>query len=250
MKDLQVFKHESFGNVRVIERGGEPWFVAADVCRALGVSNNRDAVAKLDDDEKGVAPTDTLGGQQKMVIINEPGLYSLVLGSRKPEAKEFKRWVTHEVIPAIRKHGAYATPRTVEQMIADPAAAIKILTALKDEQERRKELECKMEQDEPKVLFAKAVETSDTTILIGQLAKLIRQNGIEIGQNRLFKWLRANGYLMKHQNIPTQYSMERGLMEIKERTVNNPDGSVRITQTPMITGKGQTYFVSLFLKGA
>lgn len=250
MKDLRVFKHESFGNVRVIERGGEPWFVAADVCRALGVSNNRDAVAKLDDDEKGVALTDTLGGQQKIVIINEPGLYSLVLGSRKPEAKEFKRWVTHEVIPAIRKHGAYATPRTVEQMIADPAAAIKILTALKDEQERRKELECKMEQDEPKVLFAKAVETSDTTILVGQLAKLIRQNGIEIGQNRLFKWLRANGYLMKHQNIPTQYSMERGLMEIKERTVNNPDGSVRITQTPMITGKGQTYFVSLFLKGA
>ena len=255
MNELQVFKHESFGNVRVIERGGEPWFVAADVCKALEIGNPSMALERLDADEKmTLSSTEShsgqRGGAQQYSIINEPGLYSLVLGSRKPEAKEFKRWVTHEVIPAIRKHGAYATPRTVEQMIADPAAAIKILTALKDEQERRKELECKMEQDEPKVLFAKAVETSDTTILVGQLAKLIRQNGIEIGQNRLFKWLRANGYLMKHQNIPTQYSMERGLMEIKERTVNNPDGSVRITQTPMITGKGQTYFVSLFLKGA
>lgn len=247
MNKLQVFTHETFGGVRMIERNGEPWFVAADVCDALEI--HRTQTRRLDEDEKDVHLTHTPGGAQEVTIVNESGLYSLIMGSRKPEAKAFKRWITHEVIPTIRKHGMYATPTTLEQMIADPANAIKLLTALKEEQERRKELESKVAADAPKVLFANAVETSDTAILVGQLAKIIRQNGVEIGQNRLFKWMRENGYLLKHHNTPTQYSMERGLMEIKERTINNPDGSVRITQTPMITGKGQTYFVNQFLKG-
>lgn len=249
MKDLQTFKHESFGNVRVIEKDGEPWFVAADVCRALEIANNRDALTRLEQDEKGVALTDTPGGAQEVTIVNEPGFYSLVMGSRKPEAKAFKRWVTHEVIPTIRKHGMYATTATAEAMLNNPDVMIETLQALKREREERARLAAKVEADAPKVLFANAVETSDTAILVGQLAKIIRQNGVEIGQNRLFKWLRDNGYLMKKHNTPTQYSMERGLMEIKERTINNPDGSVRITQTTMITGKGQTYFINLFLKG-
>lgn len=250
MNNIAVFQNEQFGQVRTVTQNGEPWFVAADVCRALEIRNNRDAMERLDADEKGVALTDTLGGNQEMSIVNEPGLYSLVLGSRKPEAKAFKRWITHEVIPAIRKHGAYATPEMVEKMLGDPDVMIRTLTALKEERAKNAALTAQAEADKPKVLFADSVSAAQTSILIGELAKLINQNGVDIGQQRLFKWMRDNGYLMKNgvsYNLPTQRSMDAGWFEIKETTINNPDGSVRLTRTPKVTGKGQVYFINKFL---
>lgn len=252
MNELQIFNNNQFGEIRTTIKDGEPWFVAADVCRALEIANNRDALTRLEQDEKGVALTDTPGGTQEVTIVNEPGLYALVLGSRKPEAKAFKRWVTHEVIPSIRKHGMYATPTTIEQMIADPANAIKVFSALKQEQERRKELEATVEHNAPKVLFAEAVQASQDSCLVGQLAKMIRQNGKPIGANRMFTWLRDNGWLCKkgeNWNMPTQKAMEAGYFEIKETVIANPDGSTRITRTPKVTGKGQIYFINWFLRG-
>lgn len=247
MTDIQIFKNEQFGEVRTIEKNGEPWFVAKDVCEALEL--DRTAVRRLDEDEKGVHSTHTLGGEQQIGVVSEAGLYTLVLGSRKPEAKAFKRWITHEVIPTIRRHGAYATETTIESIIADPESGIKLLQALKAEQERRREAEAIAEAQRPKALFADAVAASDNSILVGELAKILRQNGVETGQNRLFRWMRDNGYIMRYTNVPTQYSMERGLMEVKERAINNPDGSIRITQTTKITGKGTLYFVNKFLGG-
>ncbi len=252
MNELQIFNNNQFGEIRTTIKDGEPWFVASDVCRALEIANNRDALTRLEQDEKGVALTDTPGGTQEVTIVNEPGLYALVLGSRKPEAKAFKRWVTHEVIPSIRKHGMYATPTTIEQMIADPANAIKVFSALKQEQERRKELEAAVEHNAPKVLFAEAVQASHDSCLVGQLAKMIRQNGKPIGANRMFTWLRDNGWLCKkgeNWNMPTQKAMEAGYFEIKETVIANPDGSTRITRTPKVTGKGQIYFINCFLRG-
>lgn len=251
MTDIQIFKNEQFGEVRTIEKNGEPWFVANDVCRVLDFANSSDVIKRLDDDEKsGVVLTDPHGRAQNTNVVSEAGLYTLVLGSRKPEAKAFKRWITHEVIPTIRRHGAYATGATIESIIADPESGIKLLQALKAEQERRKEAEAIAEAQRPKALFADAVAASDNSILVGELAKILRQNGVETGQNRLFRWMRDNGYIMRYTNVPTQYSMERGLMEVKERAINNPDGSVRITQTIKVTGKGQAYFVNKFIGGA
>lgn len=249
MTDIQIFKNEQFGEVRTIEKNGEPWFVANDICKVLGHTNSRVAVAALDEDEKGVSKVYTLGGEQQMTVVNEAGMYQLVIRSNLPAAKKFKRWITHEVIPTIRRHGAYATETTIESIIADPESGIKLLQALKAEQERRKEAEAIAEAQRPKALFADAVAASDNSILVGELAKILRQNGVETGQNRLFRWMRDNGYIMRYTNVPTQYSMERGLMEVKERAINNPDGSVRITQTIKVTGKGQAYFVNKFIGG-
>lgn len=246
MTDIQIFRNEQFGEVRTIEKNGEPWFVAADVCKVLDLSNPTIAASRLDEDERAKF---NLGRQGETTIVSEAGLYTLVLGSRKPEAKALKRWITHEVIPTIRRHGAYATETTIESIIADPESGIKLLQALKAEQERRKEAEAIAEAQRPKALFADAVAASDNSILVGELAKILRQNGVETGQNRLFRWMRDNGYIMRYTNEPTQYSMERGLMEVKERAINNPDGSVRITRTTMISGKGQTYFINKFLGG-
>lgn len=249
MTDMQIFKNEQFGEVRTIAKDGEPWFVANDICKVLGHTNSRVAVASLDEDEKGVSKVYTLGGEQQMTVVNEAGMYQLVIRSNLPAAKAFKRWITHEVIPTIRRHGAYATETTIESIIADPESGIKLLQALKAEQERRKEAEAIAEAQKPKALFADAVAASDNSILVGELAKILRQNGVETGQNRLFQWMRENGYIMRYTNMPTQYSMERGLMEVKERAINNPDGSVRITQTIKVTGKGQAYFVNKFIGG-
>lgn len=256
MNELKIFENSEFGRIRTILRDNEPWFVAADVCKALEIKNNRDALAKLDSDEKGVALTDTLGGAQEMAIINEPGLYALVLGSRKPEARAFKRWITHEVIPSIRRHGAYATADTIDRIISDPDFGIKLLDSLKRERTARIEaetqkqvLEAKAAQNAPKVLFADSVSASERSILVGEMAKLIKQNGVDMGQNRLFRTLREKGFLGvkgEYYNMPTQRSMEMGLFEIKEQVVNNPDGSVRLTRTPKVTGKGQIYFINLF----
>ena len=252
MNDIQIFNYNSV-EVRTIQNDGEPWFVLKDVCNVLHIGNSRDVVARLDQDEKGVGQIDTLGGKQEMTIINESGLYNVILRSDKPEAKPFRKWVTSEVLPTIRRHGMYATPDTVEKMLADPDTTIKLLETIKQERAARMALEAKAEADKPKVLFADAVSASHTSILVGDLAKLLRQNGVEIGQNRLFSFLREKGYLCsqgERYNLPTQRSMDRGWFQVKETTINQPNGSVRITRTVKVTGKGQQYFINLFLADA
>lgn len=250
MNDIQIFNY-SGNEVRTIQKDGEPWFVLKDVCAVLGISKYRDTAARLDADERGSVELDTPGGMQNMTIINESGLYNVILRSDKPEAKPFRKWVTTEILPSIRKHGAYMTENTLENMIASPEFGIKLLTALQEEREQRVKLEAKVESDAPKVLFADAVNASHTTILVGELAKLLKQNGKDIGQNRLFAYLRDNRYLIKRSgrdyNMPTQRSMERGWFTIKERTVQEPNGSISVKKTPLVTGKGQQYFINLFL---
>lgn len=251
MNKLNVFNNEEFGSIRTITIDKEPWFVGKDVAVALGYSNPQKAVREhVMDEDKGVNEMDTPGGKQNLTVISESGMYALVFGSKLESAKRFKRWVTSEVLPSIRKHGMYA----VDELIANPDLAIQAFTALKEEREKNKLLSAENEQMKPKAIFADAVAASDDVILIGELAKLIRQNGVEIGQNRLFAWMRKNHYLIGRNgvdyNMPTQRSMEHGWFKIKERTISNPDGSTRITKTVLVTGKGQQYFVNKFLKGA
>ena len=249
MNEIKTFENAEFGSVRTIEIKGEPYFVGKDVAEILGYVKPENAIANhVDSEDKTSTLIQGSGSnyKSKTIIINESGLYSLILGSKLPNAKKFKRWVTSEVLPTIRKHGMYA----MDELIENPDLAIEALTALKEERERRKQLENKVEEDKPKVLFAKAVETAKTSILIGDLAKLLKQNGVDIGQKRLFKYLRQNGYLIKNgnsRNMPTQKSMELSLFEVKERTINNPDGTIRVTKTTKVTGKGQTYFINKFL---
>lgn len=254
MTDLQIFNSPEFGAIRTIEKDGEPWFVGKDVAVVLGYGDTDQALRKhIDDEDKLTRRFDGSGQNRQMTIINESGLYSLVLSSKLPTAKQFKRWVTSEVIPSIRKHGAYMTPDKLEAAILNPDTMIKLCTTLKDEQDKRRALEVKVEEQKPKVLFAESVEAAKTSILIGELAKLLKQNGINIGQNRLFEWLRNNGYLIKRQgsdyNMPTQRAMELGLFEIKETTITHSDGHIHVSKTPKVTGKGQVYFVNLFLSG-
>ena len=255
MNQLQVFNNTEFGRVRTMVINGSPWFVAKDVCECLDINNSRQALARLDSDEKNsVILNDGTPGNPEKGIVNEYGLYSLVLSSRKPSAKAFKRWITHEVIPAIRKHGAYMTGETLEQALTSPDFLIRLATELKTEQEARRLTEQKIEADKPKVLFADSVAASHGSILVGELAKLLNQNGIDIGQNRLFNWLRENGYLICRKgtdyNMPTQRSMELQLFSIKETAITHSDGHVSISKTVKVTGKGQLYFVNKFLKGA
>lgn len=247
---LQVFSYEG-NEVRTVLRDGEPWWVLKDVCDILELSNSRMVADRLDDDEKGVSIADTPGGKQEITIISESGLYSAILLSRKPEAKKFKRWVTHEVLPAIRKHGAYVTPAKLEEIMNDPDAWIKVLTALKEERAEKELLALEAEQNKPKVVFADAVSVSDGAILIGELAKILKGNGVNIGQNRLFERLRQDGYLIKRQgtdyNAPTQRAMELGLFKVKETAITHSDGHVTISKTTKVTGRGQQYFINLFL---
>ena len=250
MNDIQIFSNPEFGEVRTVEENGAVLFCGSDAAKALGYSNPRDALARHC---RGVVKRDTPteSGTQEMSFIPESDLYRLVFGSKLPTAEKFTDWVTTEILPSIRKHGAYMTENTLENMIASPEFGIKLLTALQEEREQRVKLEAKVESDAPKVLFADAVNASHTTILIGELAKLLKQNGKDIGQNRLFAYLRDNGYLIKRTgrdyNMPTQRSMERGWFTIKERTVQEPNGSISIKKTPLVTGKGQQYFINLFL---
>lgn len=246
-QNIETFNSSEFGTLRTLMVGDEPWFVARDVCDALDLSNTTVAIQSLDDDERAKF---NLGRQGEANLVSEAGFYKLVMRSRKPEAKAFQRWVTHEVLPSIRKRGGYLTPEKVEEVLLNPDTIIRLATDLKEERARRAELERENAAMTPKALFADAVASSDTSILIGELAKLLRQNGVSIGQNRLFEWMRENGFLMKagsSRNMPTQRAMEMGLFEVKERTIANPDGSVRITKTPKVTGKGQSYFVNRFL---
>lgn len=254
MNNIQIFKNDSFGAVRTVEVEGVPYFVGKDVAEILGYSNTRDALARHVDDEDKADVVIYDGSQNRtMAVISESGVYALVFSSKLPKAKEFKHWVTSEILPTIRKHGAYMTDSVIEQALTSPDFLIQLATQLKEEQVQRKALEQRVEADRPKVLFADAVETSQTSILIGDLAKLIKQNGVDIGQKRLFAWMRDNGYLIKSgnsTNMPTQRSMDMKLFEVKERSISNPDGSVRVTKTTKVTGKGQTYFINIFLKGA
>ena len=253
MNDIQIFNYNS-SEVRTIQTDGEPWFVLRDVCNVLGISHVKDTADRLDQDEVGQTEViDSLGRKQTATIINESGLYNVILRSDKPEAKPFRKWVTSEVLPTIRRHGMYATPDTVERMLADPDTTIKLLETIKQERAARLALEAQAEADKPKVLFADAVSASHTSILVGDLAKLLRQNGVDIGQNRLFSFLREKGYLCsqgERYNLPTQRSMDRGWFQVKETTINQPNGSVRITRTVKVTGKGQQYFINLFLADA
>lgn len=250
MDDMKIFENSEFGAVRVVDVNGEPWFVAKDVCECLELTNTSQTLSYLDDDEKGITTNDTPGGAQEMSIVSEAGLYSLILRSRKPEAKTFKRWITHEVLPAIRKHGGYLTPAKLEEALTDPDTIIRLATNLKAEREKRQALEAQAAADRPKVVFAESIEVAKTSILVGEMAKLIKQaTGCDMGQNRFFEWLRANGYLHKGgsaRNMPTQRCIDAGWMEIKEGTRIGSSGECHITRTPKVTGKGQIYFVNLF----
>lgn len=258
MNDLQIFKNEQFGSMRTLEINGEPWFVGKDVAEVLGYSNPRDALSKhVDNEDKATVAIHDGSQNRNVTVINESGLYSLILSSKLPTAKEFKRWVTSEVLPSIRKHGAYMTTETLEKALLSPDYLIRLATALKSEQEQRKLLEekneqqrLKIEEDKPKVIFANAVETAKTSILVGELAKILKQNGVATGQKRFFEWLRENGYLIKggsDKNMPTQRSMELGLFEIKETAVAHSDGHTTISKTPKVTGKGQQHFINKFI---
>lgn len=248
MNELQVFDFKG-QSVRSVMVDGNPWWVAKDVCEVLELARQQDSVRYLEDDEKRMCLLNTPSGEQEMTIISEAGLYSLILRSRKPEAKEFKRWITHEVLPMLRKHGAYMTPETLEKALTNPDFIIRLATELKQEQERRQALEAQHRIDQPKAFFADAVRTSETCINIGDLAKLIDQNGVPMGRTRLFKWLRANGWLMKSGNeinSPTQKGRAFGFFKIKENTIVKPSGEVLTTKTTRVTGKGQIYFVNRF----
>lgn len=249
MNNLQLFEFEN-QKVRTLKIDDEPYFVGKDIAQILGYSNTRDALNRyVDSEDKGVAKLDTLGGKQNQTVINESGLYSLILSSKMPNAKKFKRWVTSEVLPAIRKNGAYMTDRKAYDITHDQSGTA-LADLLQQAADQLKQKDIQINQMKPKALFADAVATSKNDILIGQLAKILKQNGYSTGQNRLFKWLREHHYLCAkgvRYNQPTQKAMELGLFKVKERTVNNPDGSSRITVTTKVTGKGQQYFINRFL---
>lgn len=237
--------------VRTVSVNNEPYFVGKDVATILGYTKSRNAIAThVDSEDKTTALIQGSGSnyKSKTVIINESGLYSLILGSKLPQAKEFKHWVTNEVLPTIRKHGAYMTPETIERALLNPDTIINLATQLKEEQEQRKKLEAENGVMKPKAIFADAISTSKTVVGVGELAKVLKQNGVDIGRNRLFDWLRDHKYLMQQgkDNVPTQRSMEMKLMEVKETLYGSP-GNLHPRFTPKITGKGQQYFVNKFL---
>lgn len=249
MNQLQIFENPEFGAVRTVEIDGDPWLVGKDVAQALGYERATKAIQDhVDTEDKGVVPIqDSIGRMQKTPVINESGLYSLVLSSKLPTARKFRHWVTSEVLPSIRRHGLYAA----DELLNNPDLMIQAMEALKSERAKNQQLTEKVRQDAPKVLFAESVEASNHSILIFDLAKILRQNGVQIGGNRLFEWMRENSYLIKRKgsdwNMPTQRSMEMGLFEIKESSHIHSDGHVSITKTPKVTGKGQTYFINAFL---
>lgn len=258
---LQIFNHPQFGEIRAVLIDGEPWFFATDVCTGLGISNATNAMKRLDDDEVALYSVKGLSrGNEAGNFVSEHGLYHLILGSRKKEAREFKRWVTHEVLPSIRKHGVYMTPEVKNQILNNPDFLISLANKIKEEQarnlvlrEQNESLRAENDSMRPKAMFADAVAASDTDILIGDLAKLLRQNGVNVGQNRLFRILRERDFLCGRRgdmwNMPTQKALDLGLFRVSESTVSKADGSVFVTRTTKVTGKGQTYFVDRFLSG-
>lgn len=249
--DIVSFESREFGEIRTVVKDEEIGFLASDLCRVLGTKTSN-LKSILDSDNFLNVYNINIGnhGGKKPLVVNESGFYTLVLKSRKPQAKPFQKWVTGEVLPSIRKHGGYLTPQKIEEVLTDPDTIIQLATTLKEEQARRKALEAENRVMQPKALFADAVAASHTSILVGELAKLLKQNGVDIGQNRLFKWLRENGYLMKagsSYNMPTQRSMEQELFEVKETSITHSDGHITVQKTPKVTGKGQQYFINRFL---
>ena len=250
MQAIQIFNNPSFGNVRVAGTEENPLFCLADVCKALDLQPSA-VMRRLDDGVISNNPiTDNLGRQQVANFVNEDGLYDVILDSRKPEAKQFRKWITSEVLPTIRKHGAYMTDNIIEKTLSDPDYLIQLATTLKQERQQRIEAERKVAAAQPAVTFTQAVSGSASSCLIGELAKLINQNGYPIGERRLFKWLRENGYLGtkgERYNIPNQRYIEQGLFELKKGTRSGNNGVMHTTITSKVTGKGQVYFVNKFL---
>lgn len=244
---IQQFDFRGASLRTLTDEAGEPWFVAKDVCDILGHSNVSMALDRLDDDERSKF---NLGRQGETNIVNEAGLYVLVLGSRKPEAHEFKRWVTHEVLPQIRKTGGYIPTTDADDDMTILAKAVMIGQRTMEAQKQKiAEQQTRIVELEPKARFADAVAASDGTCLVGELAKMLRQNGMDIGQNRLFRLLQADGYLGKsgsNRNVPTQRAMDLGLFRIKETTVTHADGHTTVSRTPKVTGKGQRYFIDRY----
>lgn len=264
--NMSIFSFEG-KEIRTVVKDGTPWWIAKDICDVFGETNRNRAMQTLSEDEKGYTQMSTPGGVQQISIVNESGLYSMLFAmqpskargvteeyitSREMQLRRFRRWVTHEVLPSIRKHGFYASENVVEKWIDDPDSMIQVLQAYKQEREKTKQLQAEAEQNAPKVLFAQSVEASKSEILIGELAKILKQNGLDVGQNRLFDLLRKDGFLISRAgtdwNMPTQYSMNLGLMRIKETTVTHADGHITVNKTPKITGKGQIYFINRYIK--
>ena len=247
MDELQIFKNEEFGEIRTVTIDNEPWFVGKDVAEALGYSNTRDAISThvMDEDKNTVAISDGKRGNPNQTVINESGLYALIFGSKLESAKRFKHWVTSEVLPSIRRNGGYQmqTPQGKELL------ALAVLEAQKTIEEQTAQIQ----EMKPHAVLGQAITTANTSILVGDLAKILNQNDIEIGAKRLFQWMRDNGYLIKRKgtdwNLPTQRSMELELFEIKESVHIDGNGCNKITRTPKVTGKGQQYFINKFLGG-
>ena len=255
MNNICTFEHPEFGSIRTIEINGEPWLVGKDVAMVLGYRNPSKAlIDHVDEEDKLNNESLSSLGQRGGWLINESGLYSLVLSSKLPGAKRFRRWVTSEVLPSIRKHGGYIAGQ--EHLTDEELLCKALLVAQNKIAERDKLIDEQQRQIEtmrPKEIFSDAVTASKTTILVGELAKILKQNGVDIGQNRLFEWLRQNGYLIRRQgtdyNMPTQRSMNRGLFQIKETAINHSDGHTTISKTPKVTGRGQQYFINKFIGG-
>ncbi len=256
MEELKIFENPEFGQVRTIDLNEKIYFVASDVAKALGY---KDTTSAIKQHCRWVVKHHIPHPQSKNKTIEvnaipEGDLYRLITNSELPTAEKFESWIFDEVIPSIRMHGAYMTPETIEKTLTDPDFIIQLATKLMNEQQARLAAEQQIEQDKPKVIFADSVTASKTSILIGEFAKVLKQNGIDIGQNRLFEWLRTNGYLINRHgtdyNKPTQRSMELGLFEIKETTIGHGNGDISISITPKLTGKGQTYFIEKFLHQA
>ena len=255
MNELKTFTNDEFGSIRTVTINDETYFVGKDVADILGYTNPQKAIRDhVDDEDKTLNELFTVNGTQG-TLINESGLYSLIMSSKLPRAKQFKRWVTSDVLPTIRKHGVYATPEKVEEMLSDPDNMIKIFQALKTEREARMAAEqARLAAEEvnranaPKVLFADTVAQAENDILVGELAKLLKQKGVQTGQNRLYAQLRKDGYIMQDSTVPTQRAMEQGLFRVIERTISQPNGTTRVTMTTKVTGKGQIYFVDKYCR--
>ena len=247
MNELQIFNNEEFGDIRTVTIDNEPWFVGKDVAEALGYAEPRSVVSKkVEECDRGVAEMETPSGKQKMTTINESGLYALIFGSKLESAKRFKHWVTSEVLPSIRKTGGY----DMKQLQGKELLALAVLEAQKIIEEQTAQIE----EMKPHAILGQAITTANTSILVGDLAKILRQNGVDIGAQRLFGWMRENGYLIKRKgsdwNLPTQKSMDMGLFEIKESVHIDGNGCNKISRTPKVTGKGQQYFINKFLSKA
>lgn len=250
--EIQQFDFRGASLRTLTDKAGEPWFVAKDVCDILELTNPAVALQSLDDDEKTNLSNSYVWSEsgRRPLIISEPGLYRLVMRSRKPEAKEFQRWVTHEVLPSIRRTGGYIPTTDADDDMTILAKAVMIGQRTMEAQKRKiAEQQTRIVELEPKARFADAVAASDGTCLVGELAKMLRQNGMDIGQNRLFRLLQADGYLGKsgsNRNVPTQRAMDLGLFRIKETTVTHADGHTTVSRTPKVTGKGQRYFIDRY----